>query len=107
MYEQTIERAEAAEASAEELMWAEVAARSAEGSLMRTEDQHLQEHFDRGGFVEVHTPRDSSVTTRQQSKVHHRKLVMEGDDYGVILGGEFVSLTSGRHSWIEMPKLEI
>ena len=74
---------------------------------MRTEDQRLQEHFERGGFVEVHTSRDSSVTTRQQSKVHHRKLVMEGDDYGVILGGQFVSLTCGRHSWIEMSKLEI
>ena len=104
---QTIERAEASEARVEELKWAEVAARSAGGSLMRTEDQRLQEHFERGGFVEVHTSRDSSVTTRQQSKIHHRKLVMEGADYGVILGGQFVSLTSGRYSWIKTPKLEI
>ncbi|MDE2926103.1 MAG: hypothetical protein OXT71_06870 [Acidobacteriota bacterium] len=74
---------------------------------MNTEDQRLQGHFEGGGFVEVHTPRDSSVTTRQQSKIHHRKLVMVGNDYGVILGGQFVPLTSGRHSWIESLKLEI
>ena len=33
LYEQTLERAEAAEARAEELKWAEVVARSAAGSL--------------------------------------------------------------------------
>ncbi len=74
---------------------------------MRTEDHRLQGHFERRGFVEFQTSRDSSVKTRQQSKVHDRKLVMEGDDYGVMLGGQFVSLTCGRHSWIEMPKLVI
>ena len=70
-------------------------------------DERLREHFKRGGFVEVQTSGDSSVTKRQQSNVHHRKLVMDDDDYGVMLGRQFVSLTSGRHSWIEMPKLEI
>lgn len=77
------------------------------GGRTATEDERLREHFERGGFVEVHTSPDSSVTTRQKTTVHHRKLRMEGDDYGVRLNKQFVSLTSGRHFWIEMLKLEI
>ena len=74
---------------------------------MKKEDERLREHYRRGGFVEVLTSRDSSVTKRQQSTVHHRKLVIEDGDYGVMLNHQFVSLASGRHSWFEMPKLEL